>query len=138
MIANWKFDLCSKRAKPDFIRILFGFLGIPLHCPVASNIIHCYKKEMIVTLSESSKRLLPIFAADSKGVTLIVDITHETGKSCFEVRNKVLKLHQQKLVFLLSLIKFVIAFGSQERSGLTISSNLLCRRAGGMFKKSIF
>lgn len=76
-------------------KMLIAYLGIPLKCQQVTPSVYCYKNEKVLTMAESSKRLLRIFASGNRWVHLKVEIDHDSGKSCFEVDNKTLrKMHK--------------------------------------------
>lgn len=82
VIYNWKGTLCQKKL-PEMIKFLFALFGLPFQCAVEKSSTFCRKDEKIVTLSDATKRLLPLFAS-APGVGLKVVIDHKTGgKSCF-------------------------------------------------------
>lgn len=93
VVFSWKDDLCNKKTKPDLVKLFIAYLGIPFDCPVKSSMIHCYNGDKILTFSESTKRLLSLFV-DETGVILRMSITHNNGKSCFQVENRVYKLRE--------------------------------------------
>lgn len=86
----FKFDICGKKRLADMENFCLVYFGIPLSCPMSARAIHCYNNKKIMKLSESTQRLLSVFE-QSGGVRLTIKISHDTGQSCFEVANKVVK-----------------------------------------------
>ena len=101
VLSDWKFDLCNKSKEfPDLFKLTIGFLGIPLDssCSSKAASIHCYHQNKIGECSKATKRLLSYFATVSSGVSTKVNISHDTGNSCFKMQHKVLKVHQKLTV----------------------------------------
>lgn len=70
-----KIDMCDKKKKTDMIAMPLEGLGIPKPCPVTSNYTYCRNNEKVFTLSASTQRLLPTFAAAARGKFETTSIT---------------------------------------------------------------
>ena len=91
IVYEWKGNLCTKNSEiPNLQKSMFYYYGIPLVCPRLNRSIYCTSNEKITTLGKGTKRLFPMFASNA-GVTVKVDIVHDTGKSCFESFIEVVK-----------------------------------------------
>lgn len=84
VIGHYRIDLCDKKPKPDMLLVLMAYLGIPPNCPWEKASVYCYNGK-IGTFSASSKRLLGAFSGEASGVSLLVNITHDSGMSCFSL-----------------------------------------------------
>lgn len=90
-ILNKKFDMCAKYVASDITRDLVkaskAQFGIPSKCPILGNEVFCYHGEKVLTFSKAQARLMMLLP----GVTdmeMRVNITHDTGNSCFEAISK--------------------------------------------------
>lgn len=75
-------ELCSERS--EIARTGLALVGIVDKCTVAANMTKCYANEKMFTLSKSTIRLMPSFMLGKSFFTVRVDISHDSGKSCFE------------------------------------------------------
>lgn len=86
VVSEKHIDLCGKKQKSDLLRTALSVFGIPTECPVSEPFSRCQHKEKIVTYSEATKRMLPLFSSDFTDSVLQILITHDSGKSCFEMK----------------------------------------------------
>lgn len=86
---NKTINICNKKVKPTMVKANMGLYGIPEQCPIDASFIHCYKGEILMKLPEAQLRLLLIITKGGTG-SIMMNITHDTGFSCFESQNKIL------------------------------------------------
>lgn len=87
-----KTDICDKKKRMDMVKLPLHGFGVPNRCPITSNFTFCRNDEKVFTFSESSKKLISAFAIVAKRSVIKVMITHDTGKSCFEVDSEIVKV----------------------------------------------
>lgn len=94
VLSNWKVDLCnndkSNRKNYDLIKLATAYFGVPSTCPITAPKVHCSPGPKIGKFSESIRKLLKMFVSRSKK-TIVMQITHDSGVSCFEAINQVVK-----------------------------------------------
>lgn len=86
---NKTINLCEKKIKPAMVKANMGLFGIPDKCPIERSFIHCYKGEILLKLPEAQMRLLLLITKGGTG-SIMMNITHDTGYSCFQSQNKIL------------------------------------------------
>lgn len=91
VVSNIKVDLSSRQAKTDMVKLAIVYFGVPLRCPIESEEVFCYRGQKLLTLTESTKKVLQMFAFGSKDATLKLLIQHDKGKSCFETITRIVK-----------------------------------------------
>lgn len=92
VVSEKNFDLCGKKQKSDLFMTVLSVLGIPSECPVLKPHSQCQHKEKIVTYSEATKRMLPLFSSEFTDSVLKIHITHDSGNSCFEMKARLEKI----------------------------------------------
>lgn len=90
-ISETKTNLCERKKISDMTAVTIGQVAVPPGCPVNSEMTFCHDNKKILTFSESSQRLLSTFAATARESNVTVDITHDSGMSCFEIVTEVIK-----------------------------------------------
>ena len=87
-----KFDLCSK-SKPETLKAILAIFGISGNCAVKKNSVFCYNpKKPFFTVSQSFVRMMNIvFQAKRVESKVFLNITHDTGNSCFEADFKTVR-----------------------------------------------
>lgn len=75
-------ELSSERS--EMARIGLAFVGLTDDYTQAANMTKCYKNQKFLTLSKSFIRLMPSFMLGKSFYSVRIEITHDTGKSCFE------------------------------------------------------
>lgn len=88
-VAEFVTDICSKKHKPELLKFMFAYFGIPNQCPFTKPSLHCFDGATTTEFNEKTKRLFPIFASHPNGVKMTVEVQHDSGKSCFEVDSKI-------------------------------------------------
>lgn len=83
---NQKFDSCAKHSasdiSSDLIKTSMALFGIPPKCPITKTGIFCYH-EKVFTHSKAIVRLMKLLP-DATKIRIRVNITHNSGNSCFE------------------------------------------------------
>lgn len=89
-----RFDLCAKtisrNVPKEMIISLLSLFGIPRKCSFTKKTTFCYDGKLVTTILKSQIKLMRMFemTSDSK---VRINITHDTGNSCFEGSNKIVK-----------------------------------------------
>jgi hypothetical protein len=85
--------LCNNKQKHDMIKANMAFFGVPPRCPVTKNSIFCYDgNKPVLKFSETSQKLFKMFIqSNTKEASIKINITHNTGNSCFEVEHSMIK-----------------------------------------------
>lgn len=91
-VLDSKTDLCDKKKRTEMLRVVLAGLGIPIQCPITSNLTFCRSNEKLLTFSESTQRLLSAFSMATSQSVVKFTIVHDTGESCFEVETEILKI----------------------------------------------
>ena len=80
-----KVNLCTK-SKPEVLRATLAIFGIAESCSVKKNSVFCYNpKKPFFKVSPSFIRMMNIvFQAKRVESKIVLNITHDTGNSCFE------------------------------------------------------
>jgi hypothetical protein len=88
-----KVNLCDNKQKHDMIKSNLIIFGIPLRCPIIKAKTHCYDGSKIaMKFSAASQRLFTMFLqSNTKEVNIKLNITHDTGNSCFEAEHSMTK-----------------------------------------------
>lgn len=86
-----KFDLCDSKTKPDMVKLIMSGWAIPDYCPIEKSFTFCYNPQIMIKLSAVSRKMLKLFSAKSSEYVKIT-ITHDTGTSCFEAMNSVVRI----------------------------------------------
>lgn len=88
-------NICDTKKRADMVTLPLSGFAVPEQCPVPATFTNCRNNEMVFKFSESTRKLLPVFSmASSKSVIKIV-LTHDTGKSCFEVETEIDKVSRK-------------------------------------------
>lgn len=86
-----KTNICENKKRIDLVVFAVGQLAVPPDCPVNSEMTFCHDNKKILTFSAVSRRLLS-GTLDTMGETVLrVDITHDSGKSCFDLITEINK-----------------------------------------------
>lgn len=92
MVFEEVIDICGQKKKFDMIELYLAGFAIPKKCPITASYTSCRNNENVLTFSESSRRLLSTFSMVARDAFVKVILTHDTGKSCFEVESEINKL----------------------------------------------
>lgn len=84
------YNLCTKKPKPDMIMTTIVGWGIPAFCPVTQEFKYCYNGTKVATLPSVAQRMIGIFTS-SRSFKVKINITHDTGFSCFEADSSIQK-----------------------------------------------
>lgn len=87
-----KYDLCHSKTIPDMIKLVMAGWAIPDYCPVKENFTFSYNPKSKIKMSAVSQKMLELFSVE-KSVNVKMIITHDTGTSCFEAMNSVIKIN---------------------------------------------
>jgi hypothetical protein len=93
IVFNKIIDVCDKKPKPELVKPHFAIIGIPTRCPITKNFVFCNDaSKPLVKFSDSAAKFFGFFMSlNAQGVTIRVNITHDTGSSCFEAEHKVIR-----------------------------------------------
>ncbi|CRL00556.1 CLUMA_CG013816, isoform A [Clunio marinus] len=86
-VSQQRFDICSKKKKPDLINLTLQGWGIPQKCPFNNETIFCNNSTSL--LSNETKRIMIFLASTMKNAFFKILIVHDTGTSCFEGEGKI-------------------------------------------------
>lgn len=91
-VFSMKFDLCSAKRKPDLLKISMAMIGLPSKCPISKDSVFCMDvSKPYVKLTDMSVKFLEMFQkSSSKEATIRINITHDTGFSCFESDHRII------------------------------------------------
>lgn len=90
VVNHASFDVCDKKLKPELVRCNLAGYGIPQRCNFNHSSTFCFKGYKLFTLSPATQKLFPFFSV-SKAVAIRIEISHDTGTSCFESEARVVK-----------------------------------------------
>lgn len=78
-----KGDLCG--IKSVLVKGAFSAVGLANKCAYDKNTILCVNNEPVLKLTESAKKLLPTTLINKTPIEMLIQVTHDTGRSCFNV-----------------------------------------------------
>lgn len=93
-----KFDICGKQKKIEVVLSTLAQFGVPADCIKRSAPVYCYNGNNLLDVKRKepgklgNSRLMMFFAS-SANLKIIANITHDTGVSCFEAENQIVKKH---------------------------------------------
>lgn len=81
------FPLCDRKYNlRDIQKFTLAIFGVPTTCPISQNQTFTYENKRVVTFSEATKKLLPIYFSKESIARVEATIVHDTGTSCFEAQ----------------------------------------------------
>lgn len=83
-------DLCQKNKLVGLISL--AALTVLPSCPINSALTFCHKNKNILTFSQTMKKILSTLTGVASEFNIRIEINHDTGKSCFEVKAEILKV----------------------------------------------
>lgn len=87
-----KCNLCDKKPKPELVKGNMIGWAIPERCPVTQSAILCNNETKVFTFTRTTQRMFSLFAT-TLGAIVRINITHDTGISCFEAEFVVSKIN---------------------------------------------
>lgn len=87
---QYTYNLCTKKPKPEMVMSTIVGWGIPAFCPVTQEFKYCYNGTKVATVPSAVQRMLGIFSS-SRIFKVKINITHDTGFSCFEADSSLQK-----------------------------------------------
>jgi hypothetical protein len=84
-----KSNACSPR-KQVFEKLGRAISSIPNSCPVSTAMVHCFKNEKMMTLSDSQGKIVDMYGK-FKYMGIQIEIEHDTGNSCIYIDFEIVK-----------------------------------------------
>lgn len=78
-----KGDLCN--IKSILVKGAFAAVGLATKCAYDKESIVCFHNDPVLKLTDSAKRLLATSLINRSPIEMIIHVTHDTGRSCFNV-----------------------------------------------------
>lgn len=102
------FNLCDPKPKPEMLKFSLAGWAIPNRCPNDESIKYCSNATNALQLSAGTQKMLSLFALRSI-VKLRIIITHDTGTSCFESMDSIVKQSNKTIWARIPYLQFLIS-----------------------------
>lgn len=93
-----KVDLCSKGKTSDLILASFAVLGIPTNCSIEKTTKFCYhQNKPVVKAPQATLKIFELYFHGKESevnANVVLNISHDTGYSCFDLNVKILSQWQ--------------------------------------------